>query len=105
MPTCCCCAPTCSCAPCSSKERTLNSLMREEALSAADAVARQLQADDDRLAELDGWLARHPPQATVTIARGSSDHAAAYFGYLSALHAGRLVTSLSLSLLTLYGAP
>lgn len=83
----------------------MNSLMREEALSAAEAVARQLQAGDDRLAELCAWLARHPAQATVTIARGSSDHAAGYFAYLSALHGGRLVTSLSLSLLTLYGAP
>jgi glutamine---fructose-6-phosphate transaminase (isomerizing) len=83
----------------------LNSLMREEALSAAAAVARQLHSDEDRLAELDAWLARHPAQAVVTIARGSSDHAASYFAYLSALHGGSLVTSLSLSLLTLYGAP
>jgi glucosamine--fructose-6-phosphate aminotransferase (isomerizing) len=79
--------------------------MREEALSAADAVARQLKSDEDRYGELDAWLARHPAQSIVTIARGSSDHAAGYFAYLSALHGGRLVTSLSLSLLTLYGAP
>ena len=83
----------------------MNSLMREEALSAAEAVARQLQQDEGRYGELDAWLARHPAQAVVTIARGSSDHAASYFAYLSALHGGRLVTSLSLSLLTLYGAP
>ncbi len=83
----------------------MNSLMREEALSAPEAVARQLQADEERYAELDAWLARHPPQGIVTIARGSSDHAASYFAYLSALHGGRLVTSLSLSLLTLYDAP
>ena len=83
----------------------MNSLMHEEALSAAESVARQLRSDEDRLAELDAWLARHPAPGIVTIARGSSDHAASYFAYLSALHGGRLVTSLSLSLLTLYGAP
>ena len=83
----------------------MNSLMREEALSAPDVVARQLETDADLYGRLGAWLARHPCEATVTIARGSSDHAASYLAYLSALHGGRLVTSLSLSLLTLYGAP
>lgn len=83
----------------------MNSLMREEALAAPQAVARQLQADEDRHAELCAWLACRPAQGIVTIARGTSDHAASYFAYLSALHGGRLVTSLNLSLLTLYDAP
>ena len=41
----------------------------------------------------------------MTIARGSSDHAAAYLAYLLTVRSGRLVTSLPMSLVTLYHAP
>jgi len=39
------------------------------------------------------------------VARGSSDHAAAYFAYLLTVRSGRLVTSIPMSLVTLYRAP
>ncbi|MGL5003607.1 MAG: SIS domain-containing protein, partial [Casimicrobium sp.] len=41
----------------------------------------------------------------VTIARGSSDHAASYFAYLLMARLGRWVTSLPMSLVTMENAP
>jgi glucosamine--fructose-6-phosphate aminotransferase (isomerizing) len=43
-----------------------------------------------------------PPQGVLTVARGSSDHAAHYMAYLVMARLGRLVTSLPMSLVTLY---
>jgi glucosamine--fructose-6-phosphate aminotransferase (isomerizing) len=79
--------------------------MYEEALSSARQVRLQLAADEDRYAALGATLRAHPPQGTVTIARGSSDHAASYMAYLIMARSGQLVTSLPMSLLTLYQAP
>nr|WP_315848715.1 SIS domain-containing protein [uncultured Rhodoferax sp.] len=83
----------------------MRTLMLEEALASARQVAQQLAADDDRYAALGAALRALPPQGAVTIARGSSDHAAAYFAYLVMSRTGQLVTSLPMSLLTLYKAP
>jgi len=82
----------------------LNSLMRAEALQAPQAVARQLAADEDTYRALAADLQANEPQALVTVARGSSDHAAHYMGYLVMSRLGRLVTSLPMSLVTLYPA-
>jgi glucosamine--fructose-6-phosphate aminotransferase (isomerizing) len=82
----------------------LNSLMRAEALQAPQAVARQLAADEDIYRALAADLQADEPQALVTVARGSSDHAAHYMGYLVMSRLGRLVTSLPMSLVTLYPA-
>jgi glutamine---fructose-6-phosphate transaminase (isomerizing) len=79
--------------------------MLQEARSAAGCVAQQLAADEDRYTAL-GWALRGaPPAVSLTVARGSSDHAAAYAGYLIMARLGRVVASLPMSLLTLYGAP
>ena len=76
--------------------------MRAEALEAPQAVARLLAAEHGRFDELGAeWRAR-PPQAMLTVARGSSDHAAHYMAYLVMARLGRLVTSLPMSLITLY---
>lgn len=83
----------------------MNSLMHEEARAAAECVAGQVRADEDRYCELGARLRVQPPSSVVTIARGSSDHAAGYFAYLSAARGGHLVTSLPMSLVTLYQAP
>ena len=88
-----------------SKGNRLNSLMREEARSAAECVAGQVRADEDRYCELGAALRASRPSSVVTLARGSSDHAAGYFAYLSAARGGHLVTSLPMSLVTLYRAP
>ncbi|HEX2010897.1 MAG TPA: SIS domain-containing protein, partial [Roseateles sp.] len=76
--------------------------MLEEALSAPAAVARQLAADQGAYAALGEALRAQPPSSLLTIARGSSDHAAHYMAYLVMARLGRLVTSLPMSLITLY---
>mgnify|MGYP003378240495 FL=1 len=78
--------------------------MRTEALQAPQAVARLLAADEIVYGALAADLQSHEPQALVTVARGSSDHAAHYMGYLTMSRLGRLVTSLPMSLVTLYPA-
>ncbi|MGH7190977.1 MAG: hypothetical protein ACREF0_17545, partial [Acetobacteraceae bacterium] len=79
--------------------------MLSEALEAPMAVARLLAADQDASAELGARLRALDPPAVVTVARGSSDHAAAYLGYLVAARLGRPAASLPMSLVTLYRAP
>lgn len=81
------------------------SLMYEEALSAADAVAAQHMYADEALAVLGRELATTPPTLALTVARGSSDHAASYFAYLAMQRLGVPVVSLPMSLLTLHHAP
>jgi glucosamine--fructose-6-phosphate aminotransferase (isomerizing) len=78
------------------------SKMRDEALIAPAAVARQLAADQNAYAALGQALRAQPPTSLLTVARGSSDHAAHYMGYLMMARMGRLVTSLPMSLITLY---
>jgi len=79
--------------------------MLEEALSAADCVAGQLADDAARYAQLGARLRSTNFHNAVTIARGSSDHACGYLAYLIMSRMGRLVTSLPMSLVTLYKAP
>jgi glucosamine--fructose-6-phosphate aminotransferase (isomerizing) len=79
--------------------------MRTEALQSPSVVAEQLARDQNTLDNLVSELRRRGPEHIVTIARGSSDHAASYFGYLCMLRLGRYVTSLPPSLLSLYDAP
>jgi len=76
--------------------------MLEECLSAPAAVARQLAADQNAYAALGESLRDAPPSSLLTVARGSSDHAAHYMAYLVMARLGRLVTSLPMSLITLY---
>ena len=76
--------------------------MLDEAHEASGAVARLLAADRDVYASLGAELRAAPPQSLLTIARGSSDHAAHYMAYLIMARLGRLVTSLPMSLITLY---
>jgi glucosamine--fructose-6-phosphate aminotransferase (isomerizing) len=83
------------------QENFVHSMMLGEALSAADFVQMQLESDVDRVAELGRHLRSINPAHIVTIARGSSDHAASYLSYLAMARTGRFVTSLPLSLVTL----
>lgn len=76
--------------------------MLAEARAAPDAVARLLAANGDAYEALGADLHTAPPDALLTIARGSSDHAAHYVAYLIMARLGRLVTSLPMSLVTLY---
>ncbi|MDE2456402.1 MAG: SIS domain-containing protein, partial [Burkholderiales bacterium] len=79
--------------------------MLVESGSAPAQVAAQLEADAERYAALGAALRADPPSAVITVARGSSDHAAGYLAYLLMARYGRLVTSLPMSLITLYKAP
>ncbi len=83
----------------------MTSLMLQEARSAADAVVGQLAADGDIYTALGRTLRAQPPAVALTVARGSSDHAAGYLGYLVMSRLGRIVASLPMSLVTLYKSP
>ena len=76
--------------------------MLDEAREAPDAVARQLAADCERWQAFGRTLRQHSPASLLTIARGSSDHAAHYAAYLVMARLGRLVASMPMSLVTLY---
>ncbi|HEY1392097.1 MAG TPA: SIS domain-containing protein [Methylibium sp.] len=79
--------------------------MLEEALSAARVVADQEREAGPGLAALGQALARQAPGLALTVARGSSDHAASYFAYLAMQRIGVPVVSLPMSLVTLHRAP
>jgi glutamine---fructose-6-phosphate transaminase (isomerizing) len=92
------------------KEKTLRadthrSAMLSESFEAPQAVARLLAADAEVYSALAADLCAHEPQALLTVARGSSDHAAQHMAYLVMARLGRLVTSLPMSLVTLHAAP
>lgn len=78
------------------------SLMHAEALEAPAAAARLLAAEGAHLAALGAALRAQPPDALLTVARGSSDHAAHYLAYLVMARLGRIVASLPMSVVTLY---
>lgn len=78
------------------------SRMLDEAREAPQAVARQLREDGGRWRAFGERLRAQPPASLLTIARGSSDHAAHYAAYLVMARMGRLVTSMPMSLVTLY---
>jgi glucosamine--fructose-6-phosphate aminotransferase (isomerizing) len=83
----------------------VTSLMLKEAVSAAECVALQLSNDAERYADLGRKLRSTNFHSAVTVARGSSDHASNYVAYLIMSRLGRLVTSLPMSLVTLYKSP
>ena len=80
------------------------SMMLAEARAAAAAVAAQRDETEPRLAELAAELRRQMPTGVVTVARGSSDHAANYFAYLAMVRLGIPVASLPMSLFSLHAA-
>ena len=78
--------------------------MLKEARESAQAVAAQI-ADTTRVEALAGQLLDHPPAVALTVARGSSDHAASYFASLTMSRLGVPVASLPMSVATLQQAP
>lgn len=79
--------------------------MLREARSSGQFVAEQLRHDQERFVELGKRLRSAPPCSVVTVARGSSDHAANYAAYLIMARLGQIVASLPMSLVTLNKAP
>ena len=78
--------------------------MLNEARESAQVVAAQL-ADTTRVEALAAQLLAHPPAVALTVARGSSDHAASYFASLTMSRLGVPVASLPMSVATLQQAP
>ncbi len=76
--------------------------MLVEAREAPAAVSRQLAADEAAYRDFGIALRARPPASMLTLARGSSDHAAHFMAYLIMARLGKLVTSLPMSLVTLY---
>ncbi|PAA11715.1 SIS domain-containing protein [Pseudomonas fragi] len=83
----------------------MTSKMLEEAQSSCEAVERQLINLDPFLVDLARELRANPPDVAMTLARGSSDHAASYFAYLTMQHMGVPVASLPMSVVTLRQSP
>jgi glutamine---fructose-6-phosphate transaminase (isomerizing) len=78
--------------------------MAREAAEAPDVAARFLKQNGPALQELGSRLRRRPPPVIITAARGSSDHAAGYFKYLSEILAGTPCCSVGASVASIYGA-
>lgn len=80
----------------------MTTLMRSEALEAPRVVEEQFSENQQIFDELAQCLNQKNPYSIVSIARGSSDHAAQYFNYLATVKMGKLTTSLSMSALSFY---
>ncbi len=83
----------------------MESLMLLEAREAAQVVAKQFEKNQETMQRLALALQQQTVNHIATIARGSSDHAADFFGYNMMARTGRWVTSLPMSLITLEQAP
>ncbi len=78
--------------------------MFHEAGESADAVARQVAANDDIVSRLIERLRTAPPRFIVTCARGSSDHAATFGKYVFETQVGLMTASASPSISSIYHA-
>jgi glucosamine--fructose-6-phosphate aminotransferase (isomerizing) len=81
------------------------SQMLAEVQDAPNRVRAALEADAEVYARLGERLRELNPALVATIARGSSDHAAAYAAYLFPLCTGRVVASIPPSVVTVLRSP
>lgn len=79
--------------------------MAREVAEIPEAAARFLSTAGPVLAEAGAALRRRDPQLVVTVARGSSDHAASYLKYAIELLAGIPVASVGPSVASIYRRP
>ncbi|WP_062210827.1 SIS domain-containing protein [Aureimonas sp. AU12] len=79
------------------------SLMRREIDEIPEALRRLLSGSGGAIEEIGARLRALDPAVIVTVARGSSDHAATYFKYASEITTGRPVASLGPSVVSVYG--
>lgn len=80
----------------------MKSVMEQEALQAPHVLATQFKKNQTLLEELSKRLQQAKPRVAVTIARGSSDHAATFAKYLLETRAGIITSSAAPSVFTLY---
>lgn len=78
--------------------------MEKEALAAPQVLAKQFSENQSVLKALCARLQSKPPRLAMTIARGSSDHAATFAKYLLETQLGLVTASAAPSAVTLYGA-
>lgn len=78
--------------------------MFQEAAQAGAAVRTQLERNRQVVADLGVRLREMAPRAVVTVARGSSDHAATFAKYLFETRVGVLTASAAPSIASVYGA-
>jgi len=79
--------------------------MAAEIAETPEAVARFLDREMTGIKEIGRRLRTLDPAVIVTCARGSSDHAAAFFKYLVEIHLGIPVASIGPSVASIYQAP
>lgn len=79
--------------------------MRREINEIPSAVARLIDGQRDEISAAGQALKAKNPAFLVTVARGSSDHAATFFKYAVELTTGRPVASLGPSLASIYKVP
>jgi glucosamine--fructose-6-phosphate aminotransferase (isomerizing) len=78
--------------------------MFQEAAQAGAVVRAQLARNADEVARLAQRLREEPPRVVVTLARGSSDHAATFAKYLFETRVGVVAASAAPSVASVYGA-
>jgi glutamine---fructose-6-phosphate transaminase (isomerizing) len=78
--------------------------MFREAAEASEVVRLQRQRNAQTIGDLAQRLRKSKPRAVVTLARGSSDHAATFARYLIETRAGVLTSSVSPSVGSIYDA-
>ena len=78
--------------------------MRCEIDEIPEAAARLIDGFAAEAADIGATLNRLDPPLVITVARGSSDHAAAFLKYAIELSAGRAVASIGPSVASIYGA-
>lgn len=78
--------------------------METEAFSAPIILANQFKENFSPLEELGLRLREHKPPFIMTVARGSSDHAATFAKYLLETRAGIVTASAAPSVHTIYDA-
>lgn len=79
-------------------------LLVREAAEAPDRIANLLADDTGALRSAASLIREASPRFAVTVARGSSDHAASFAAYVMATRCGLVVASVAPSVVTLYDA-
>lgn len=80
------------------------SLMLQETEQSPDVVARMLESDASTFAAIAKLFRDKQPAVITTAARGSSDHAATFFKYLTEITTGIPVASIGPSIASIYGS-
>lgn len=81
-----------------------SSLMLQETEQSPDVVAKLLKQEATTFSEIARVFENNKPAVITTAARGSSDHAATFFKYLTEISLGIPVASIGPSVASVYGA-